>query len=257
MKTRALKWVRGMVSRKTLARLFIREYWLQLMILPLLVALSYYAILYGKLFEFLVLVVMWIQLEIAYRQWWLEAEGKRPPLIVKLKLVGDDNIALLVRNTSALSIYEINTLVLPYEVYRRYSTLLVYNVRVIKYLYSIGELTPCVISEQVNLLPDEEKIVGFTFEELKGCYYDIGDIGDAIALVICHDDPMTYPESCGAIVRWSPRSETAYISGLLRGIPGVLTRVPNMIRDAHIYHRYYKLLKTRSRLTQHTKKLEH
>ncbi|MEM0004318.1 MAG: hypothetical protein QXN97_03180 [Desulfurococcaceae archaeon] len=86
-----------MVSRKLLAGLFVREYWLQLMILPLLVALSYYAILYGKLFEFLVLVVMWIQLEIAYRQWWLEAEVKRPPLIVKLELVGDDNIALLVR----------------------------------------------------------------------------------------------------------------------------------------------------------------
>jgi hypothetical protein len=246
-----------MVSRKLFAELFVREYWLQLMILPLLVALSYYAILYGKLFEFLVLVVMWIQLEIAYRQWWLEAEGKRPPLIVKLELVGDDSIALLVRNTSALPIYEINTLVLPYEVYRRYPTLFVYNVRVIKYLYSIGELTPCVMPVQIDLLPDDEKVVSFTFEELKECYYDIGDIGDGVALIICNDDPTTYPESCGAIVRWSPRSKTAYISGLLRGIPGVLTRVPNMIRDAHIYHRYYKLSKTRSRLTQHTKKLEH
>ena len=243
-----------MVSRKLLAGLFVREYWLQLMILPLLVALSYYAILYEKLFEFLVVVLMWIQLEIAYRQWWLEAEGKRPPLIVKLELVEDDNIALLVRNTSALPIYEINTLVLPYEVYRRYSTLLVYNVRVIKYLYSIGELSPLVMSVQIDLLPDDEKIVSFTFKELKESYYDIGD---AAALIICHDDPTIYPESCGAIVRWSPRSKTAYISGLLRGIPGVLTRVPNMIRDAHIYHSYYKLLKTRSRLTQHTKKLEH
>ena len=72
-----------MVSRKLLAGLFVREYWLQLMILPLLVALSYYAILYGKLFEFLVLVVMWIQLEIAYRQLWLEAEGRRPPFYSK------------------------------------------------------------------------------------------------------------------------------------------------------------------------------
>ena len=246
-----------MVSRKLLAELFVREYWLQLMILPLLVALSYYAILYGKLFEFLVLVVMWIQLEIAYRQWWLEAEGKRPPLMVKLELVGDDSIALLVRNTSALPIYEINTLVLPYEVYRRYPTLFVYNVRVIKYLYSIGELTRCVMHVQIDLLPDDEKVVSFTFEELKECYYDIGDIGDGVALIICNDDPTTYPESCGAIVRWSPRSKTAYTSGLLRGIPGVLTRVPNMIRDAHIYHKYYKLSKTRSRLTQHTKKLEH
>jgi hypothetical protein len=227
------------------------------MILPLLVALSYYAILYGKLFEFLVFVVMWIQLEIAYRQWWLETEGKRPPLIVKLELVEDNNITLLVRNTSALPIYEINTIVLPYEVYRRYSTLLVYNVRVIKHLHSIGKLPLCVMSVQIDLLPDDEKVVSFTLEELKECYYDIGDVGDVIALIICRDDPMTHPESCGAIVRWSPRSKTAYISGLLRGVPGVLTRVPNMIRDAHIYYKYYKLLKTRSRLTQHTKKLEH
>jgi hypothetical protein len=245
-----------MVSRKLLAGLFVREYWLQLMILPLLVALSYYAILYGKLFEFLVLVVMWIQLEIAYRQWWLEAEGKRPPLIVKPELVGDDNIALLVRNTSALPIYEINTLVLPYEVYRRYSTLLVYNVRVIKYLYSIGELTPCVMPAQIDLLPDDEKIVSFTFKELEEGCHDIGDIEDAVALIICHDDPTTYPESCGVIARWSIRSKTAHVRGLLRGVPGILTRIPNMIRDAYIYHRYHKLLKTRSRPAQYTKKLK-
>jgi hypothetical protein len=245
-----------MVSRKLLAGLFVREYWLQLMVLPLLVALSYYAILYGKLFEFLVLVVMWIQLEVAYRQWWLEAEGKRPPLIVKLELVGDDNIALLVRNTSALPIYEINTLVLPYEVYRRYSTLLVYNVRVIKYLYSIGELTPCVMPAQIDLFPDEEKIVSFTFKELKEGCHDVGGIEDAVALIICHDDPTTYPESCGVIARLSIRSKTAYVRGLFRGVPGILTRIPNMIRDAYIYHRYHKLLKTRSRSAQYTKKLK-
>jgi hypothetical protein len=47
---------------------------------------------------------MWIQLEITYRQLWLEAEGRRPPLIVKLEFMKEDNIALLVRNTSALPI---------------------------------------------------------------------------------------------------------------------------------------------------------
>jgi hypothetical protein len=35
---------------------------------------------------------------------WLEAEGRRPPLIVKLEFMKEDNIALLVRNTSALPI---------------------------------------------------------------------------------------------------------------------------------------------------------
>jgi len=49
------------VSRKKiLAKLFVREYWLQLMILSILVVLSYYAILYGRLFEFLVFITMWI-----------------------------------------------------------------------------------------------------------------------------------------------------------------------------------------------------
>ena len=66
------------LRKKILAKLFVREYWLQLMILPILVVLSYYAILYGRLFEFLVFITMWIQLEITYRQWWLEAEGRRP-----------------------------------------------------------------------------------------------------------------------------------------------------------------------------------
>jgi len=66
------------LRKKILAKLFVREYWLQLMILPILVVLSYYAILYGRLFEFLVFITIWIQLEITYRQWWLEAEGRRP-----------------------------------------------------------------------------------------------------------------------------------------------------------------------------------
>jgi hypothetical protein len=57
-------WFQG----KILVKLFVREYWLQLMILPILVVLSYYAILYGGLFEFLVFITMWIQLEITYRQ---------------------------------------------------------------------------------------------------------------------------------------------------------------------------------------------
>jgi hypothetical protein len=52
---------------------FIRRYWDSVLIQSLLISLFLISITYNVLFEFLVFMVMWLQLEIAYVSWRSEA----------------------------------------------------------------------------------------------------------------------------------------------------------------------------------------
>jgi len=52
---------------------FIRRYWDSVLIQSLLISLFLISITYNALFEFLVFIVMWLQLEIAYVSWRIEA----------------------------------------------------------------------------------------------------------------------------------------------------------------------------------------
>lgn len=61
-------------------KLFSSEYYAALISLALLCSLLYYTIKFysEKLFDFMLFVTVWLQLELAYRQWWLEMRHREP-----------------------------------------------------------------------------------------------------------------------------------------------------------------------------------
>jgi len=177
---------------------------------------------------------MWIQLEVAYRQWWLEAEGRQPRLVIEEVSAKSDKIFLYIRNIGSSPIYEIHVLIPSPEEYRKYSVLLERKTRMIRDL--IDELAPCIIVKYVNLAPGKGETLHITREELEGCH----NVDGVVALILCHNDPVADPESCRVIVRWHTGKDTVSVTTIYREIPGILTRIPDMITSVYAYYRYYK-----------------
>ena len=61
------------------------EYRATLASLALLAATLTYAVLHQRLFDFMLAVVLWLQLELAYRQWWLEKARRGPQVWVEVR----------------------------------------------------------------------------------------------------------------------------------------------------------------------------
>jgi hypothetical protein len=57
---------------------FVKKYWFRLVVLLILSVLLLYSLAHEKLFEFLLFIVTWLQLELAYRQWWLDRVTEKP-----------------------------------------------------------------------------------------------------------------------------------------------------------------------------------
>ena len=70
------------VSALFLVKIFVAEYWHALLAVALLTALFTHVIFRSPdmLLNALVFVMIWLQLELSYKQWWLEFRRKRPIL---------------------------------------------------------------------------------------------------------------------------------------------------------------------------------
>lgn len=88
----------------------ISKYKYQLTALSSITLLSWYTLGYWpeRLFELLMFIVIELQLELAYRQWWLERRQSRPHLWVEVKQEGDD-LRLYAGNIG--SIYAFNVVI--------------------------------------------------------------------------------------------------------------------------------------------------
>jgi hypothetical protein len=93
---------------------FIRRYWDSVLIQSLLILLFLISITYNALFEFLVFMVMWLQLEIAYVSWRIEAG---PHFVFDVsecediesgteECVETGNIYIHVRNVGRIPVYD-------------------------------------------------------------------------------------------------------------------------------------------------------
>jgi hypothetical protein len=189
-----------------------------------------------RLFEFLMFAVMVLQLELAYRQWWLEAREREARLVVDYVLRGreENTLDLSVRNIGRDFAYGVNLpfLILPQNMFARLSALF--------------SLRPALIKRFIELLRSCAECEG-------GAYYDIAFIpyGASSTLGIdlsrciksCSHDSVVFIDICREVLPKLFSQCDAYVAVFLgeqiwytrynveRGPPGVLTKVPNMFSD--------------------------
>jgi hypothetical protein len=218
--------------------------------LTLLCILSAYAVQTQRLFEFLVFVVMALQLELAHRQWWLEAGRRGAKLEVHHVDVSKekDALTLYIVNTGGDVAYHVSIpfLIISLGTYIRLPALSSLPPALIKHLARLlGLCAECggwTVYEFASLQPGAQH--AFTVY-LSDCLKDYSrrDIGALVVFAgICRE---TLPEPgllsrCDAYVAVSlGRSFLIWRRSLEREPPGVLTRIPNMISDLALVLRVF------------------
>jgi hypothetical protein len=216
------------------------KYRLQFAILFILAALLYYALMYRMLFEFLMFIVMWIQLELAYRQWWLDWRSRKP--YFKANILSETSATFL--ETAQLS----TTLHLHIK-----------NVgNVPAYMVGIGRILdaesrkPLNPSEwgkyvkvfHVDLASGEEKVLADIPEEFLKAYKD----RDGVILEVYYNNPLepiplTLRSMIPIHLKYSSDGWHAIIFEIYEEPSGILTKIPNMIRDISAYLKLKQYLK--------------
>jgi len=228
-----------MLSDKSFIRFFIMEYWLQLIVLSILITLLCYALTYRMLFEFLMFVVMWIQLELAYRQWWLDKRSKKPYFQVNIS-----------SETSATVLETMHVYTKLYLHVKNVGNAPAYMVGVGRILDATSKspLNPDEWGKYVkvsyaDLASGEEKVLAEISEEFLEAYKN----KNGVILEIYYNDPL---ESISQILRNMIPIYLKYSSNRWQVAifevyeePGILTKIPNMIRDIYVYLTLKRYLK--------------
>jgi hypothetical protein len=248
-----------MISRRLLLRLFITEYGTTLASLALLGTLLTGVLTFARerLFEYILIVLLWIQLELAYRQWWLEARRGRPVLTVVGTKREGDTLTLHIRNIGESPAFAVtvHAVVIPSKTYLQLHHLLLGKPSLIKHLFHRLGSHACKASgtwdSYIYLPPGGVEAFAVSLKELDPA-------GDLTALIsICRADPLElFRVRRGSVLELQFPCDEVLSVRLLDGIhegaylasrfsiredpPGILTVIPNMLRDIATYYRSYK-----------------
>jgi hypothetical protein len=221
-------------------RAFIAEYRNTIIALALLCILSAYAVQTQRLFEFLVFVVMMLQLELAYIQRWLKA-GKRDAKLEAHSVHVNRNMNTLVLdivNTGGDVAYHVNIpyLIIPLSTYVKLLELFPLRPALFKHFPRL--LTLCakcrggIDYRFASLQPKARR--DFT-ADLSDCLkdYSPNDRDNFVVFAgICRGTSPELFSRCDTYVAVTLKKPAmVWRQPLEREPPGVLTRIPNMIDD--------------------------
>ncbi len=241
------------VSALFLIRVFIKEYWDTLLTVVLLIALSTYAIFRSPetLLNVLVFVMLWLQLELSYRQWWLEIKRKRPILrFVDAQLVETTELFFYVENIGSEIAHQIY--IVPVTVSRRmFEKFYVVLLRKGYMFKKTGFIScPGSFGLRVSLPPYENDSINIHYSYLAKC---VEGEDRVLFFLICYDDPdeLGVENACTEAINIEvfDKSVRIYSAKLYNEPPpGILIKLPYMLRDARMY---WKMYKASERLRQH------
>jgi hypothetical protein len=228
-----------------LIRAFLAEYRSTVLALAFLCALSVYAIQMQRLFEFLMLVVMELQLELAYRQWWLEAKGREARLVVARVLPGkeENTLELFVENVGRDFACDVNIpfLILSLDMYAKLSALFSLRPALIKHfiklLRSCAECEGGTLYEATFMEPGWRGSLSVDlFDCIKNQLHHV-----VIFIGVCREALPKLFSQCDAYVVVFLNERFMYTRyNVEREPPGIFTRIPNMISDLMLMLRISK-----------------
>jgi len=209
----------GAGSRSLLLMRKLSKYKCQLVTLFPLILLSWYTLKYWpeRLFELLVFIVVELQLELAYRQWWLERERDRPHLWVEVEWWigverGERYLSLYAENigsTYACGV-EFRAQICSTEIPEKCYTTSLYK-------------DP---SYKGVIAPGNRVLVGtIGSPDLPPSKIDVSRI--SIEIEACYIDALEGNRRCEYFV-WTSSQGTRRKA---RELPGLLTKIPEMLKD--------------------------
>lgn len=228
------------------------EYWHVLLTAALLIVLFAHIISHSpdKLLDALVSVMIWLQLELSYKQWWLEFRRKRPILrLVHVETDGAEELIFYVENIGSATAREIHIepVAISRKVFERYCRVLLLK----GYMFKKTKFVGCGVGfgRSVRLRPYETNFVKINASELARC--TVGE-DEVLFFLICHDNPaeLGVENACTEAVNIEAFGVFAltYSAKLYdEPPPGVLVRLPYMLRDAYMYWMMYKADKRQRR----------
>lgn len=222
--------------------------------IALLIALSTYAIFRSPemLLNVLVFVMLWLQLELSYKQWWLEIKRKRPILrfvYAKLDKMTRELI-FYVENIGSEIAHQIymEPVTVSRRMFEKFYVVLLQKGYMFKKTGFIG----CAggFGRRVSVPPYENDSVKIDYSDLAKC---VEDEDRVLFFLICYDDPaeLGVENACTEAINLEILDESVAIySAKLHDEPppGILIKLPYMLRDARMYWKTYKAYE---RLRQH------
>ena len=240
------------VSALSLVKIFVEEYWHELLAVVLLIVLFTHVISHSPdmLLNALVSVMIWLQLELSHEQWWLEFRRRRP--ILRLVHVETDEAGELVfhveniGSVTAPEIY-IEPVTISRKVFEKY-----YGVLLLKgYMFEKIKFVGCGGGSvrSVRLRPYE---TGFIKIDISGLARCTANKDEELFFLICYDNPyeLGVENACTEAVNVEAFGRFALIySAKLYNEPppGILVKLPYMVRDAYMYWMMYKANKQQRR----------
>lgn len=239
-------------SRAFLISIFIREYWAQLTATALLSALSTYAILFlpERLLDILIFIVLWLQLELSYRQWWFEKQRREPVLTLDGTEIKDSEVFFYIKNVGGRVTHEVNVavVIVPREEYAKYKVILGCK----NYLFKRVRGVLCMeFGRSIMVPPGKKEYVRADYFELEKCLKE-EESGKLVFFFICRKPMAIDPNACSEALHIDLFSvpPAFHLIDLESVPPGVLTKLPNMLKDAYMYCRsYIYFSKLRKRLS--------
>jgi hypothetical protein len=241
-----------------LIKVFLSEYYATIISLAMLSALFLYAVAVQRVFDFMLFVAVWLQLELAYRQWWLEARSRGPRLEIADLEIRDNTLLLSIRNTGRESVYGINVpvYVIPLEKYSQLASILRPKTLLAK--HCIRQLEYCAVRAggtyyELSLLPGNSAMFQVELKELAPLIFNSHGSPCAVMLVeLCRGSfPLSFSFSeCDEYAVLAVFERYSGIGSKIlskEDIPGMLMKIPNMLNDIQLCWQHYRhLLRART-----------
>jgi len=178
-------------------------------------------------------------LELAYRQWWLEANRRKPDLVFDFAELRDAKIVMYIKNIGNAPAYSIEavTITVRRSMLEKYRLLISSKELLIEQVpqrWCIG------FGREVRVPPGGREYIEIDLEELKRCMQEEDDLA---LFRICYEDPHLNPKACTEIIEIESFGDF-YIHRSYRlkeDLPGLLTKLPDVFKDAYKYYKAYKI----------------
>jgi len=229
-------------------RAFIKEHFLNIIFIASLFLLAGVILIrYPQtLFEFLVFLIMWLQLELAYTQWFLDTIRRKPFLIIDSMKIGDSKLFLYIKNIG--------------ETPARYVIIDVWSIKA--ELFEIYELLLYIKSLLIRKLPAEwcgyynkhyseievppggTRLIEIDLSKVLALISACAKHKDSLALFeICYDKPFFYPSPCtyALVADLSSKFSVRWQSDLKEEPLKILTKVYEILDDAYLLYKAYRI----------------
>jgi hypothetical protein len=206
---------------------------------------------FGRLFDFMLFVAIWLQLELAYRQWWLEMKHREPYPVFELFELSEsreliDGITIV---PPSIKFYFTNAGSSPTHcvygkviaIRKEFSAMLSRKARLIKHIPQRVCFTKI---KRAFIPPGEVAIISI---ELR--YIEKGAQGDEQVLYALCFQSVQSTEICTQIVEITTLDKDVQIYrifNLREEPPGVILKSQNLVKNAFLYYQAYKAGKSSS-----------